>query len=184
MRIIGGKYRGFKLVSPKTTKTRATSDLAKEALFNILNDKIDGARFLDLFGGAGAIGLEAVSRGAREVVIVERSETALIKKNIEKLKLDATGIVRLVKADALGFCERSCDEKQKFDIVFADPPWAEEYEEKIVTVAADLIADDGLFVLEAFHKAAPPDGPDSVMLKESRRYGDTAFHFYTRKKAT
>lgn len=183
MRIIGGLYRGSVLLSPKGESVRPTSGRAKEALFNILNPRIAGARFLDLFGGAGAIGLEAASRGAGQVVIVEKTKGALIEKNIEKLKIGDSGQVAVMKTDVVTACGKLESEDAVFDIVFADPPWEAGYEETALSCCERLLTDDGLFILEAFHKKAPPGGEPSFSHTGSRRYGDTAFHFYQRKGA-
>ena len=181
MRIISGLHRGATLLSPKAKNVRPTSARAREALFNIFQPRIEGARFLDLFGGVGAIGLEAVSRGAGRVVIVEKTEGALIEKNIKKLKLYDSGIVELIKSDVITACNKLSATGELFDIVFADPPWNAGLEETAISCADRLLAGDGLFVLEAFHKTEIPDSKGSCLLTESRKYGDTTFHFFKKK---
>ena len=181
MRIISGLHRGATLFSPKDKNVRPTSARAKEALFNIFQPRIEGSRFLDLFGGVGAIGLEAVSRGAGRVVIVEKTESALIEKNIKKLKLGDSGIVELIKTDVVTACGKLSATGEQFDIVFADPPWDAGLEETAISCADRLLASDGLFALEAFHKTAIPESKGSCLLTESRKYGDTTFHFFKKK---
>src|ERR1700730_9377207 len=133
MRIIAGKYRGRKLKSPPSLQTRPTSDRLRETLFNILAPKIEGVRFLDLCSGSGAVGIEAISRGAANVTFVDRSRKmcALIETN-----LGAVGIpeneAEIVSGEAAEFLRRrakkAVTKSGAYDIIFFDPPYSTDYE--------------------------------------------------------
>ncbi len=154
MRIIGGRLRGATLISPPGDRLRPTSDRARESLFNILAPVIEGATFLDLFAGTGAVGYEAHSRGAARVVLVDTDVEAMAK-NALKLKIRTDG--REVSAIRAGYdtaCRRLADET--FDIVFADPPWRDGLEEAIIAKGAPLVAEGGVFILESWIKVDPP----------------------------
>ena len=147
MRVISGSARGVALISPKGDKTRPTADRIKEDIFNIISGYIEDADFLDLYAGSGAMGIEALSRGARSAAFVEKDrETAgLIEKNTEKAKLDRYRIVRQDVLTAI-----SCL-NQTFDVIFMDPP----YEKDIVNLTINEIEKNhilnagGLLVIEA-----------------------------------
>lgn len=153
MRIVAGKYRGRKLKSPPSLQTRPTSDRLRETLFNILAPRIEGARFLDLCAGTGAVGIEAVSRGAVHVTFVDQSRKmcSLIEANVEALKIDE-GEVEFVTAEATKFLGRHTKKRaQPFDIIFFDPPYAADYEAVLNYVgehAEVLLTEDGLLVVE------------------------------------
>lgn len=150
MRVIAGTLRGRKLLTPEGMDTRPTTDRIKETLFNILQDRIPGARFLDLFAGSGQIGIEAVSRGASHAWLVDsgRNACGVIRKNIDHLNLSAscTLIQRDVK-DAI----RSFPPDQKFDIVFLDPPYREEREGEVLQSLQDkgCLTPESLVIIEA-----------------------------------
>src|SRR5258708_10964854 len=130
MRIIAGKYRGRRLKSPPSLQTRPTSDRLRETLFNILAPRIKGARFLDLCAGSGAVGIEALSRGASHVTFVDQSRKmcALIEANLEAI---ADGIdVELVSGEAVEFLRRRAKKGvSPFDIIFFDPPYESDYDD-------------------------------------------------------
>ncbi|MFS8086495.1 MAG: 16S rRNA (guanine(966)-N(2))-methyltransferase RsmD, partial [Acidobacteriota bacterium] len=135
MRIISGKYRGRKLKSPPSLRTRPTSDRLRETLFNVLAPRIKGARLLDLCAGSGAVGVEALSRGAAHVTFVDRSRKmyALIKTNLALLDVheDEGELINREAADVLKRLARDTTEQeqpQQFDIIFFDPPYATEYD--------------------------------------------------------
>jgi len=180
VRIIAGQFRGATLYGPQDTKIRPTSDRARETLFNIIGSEVSGCRFLDLFAGTGAVGLEAVSRGAESVTFAESKNESLIKKNIEKLKLRESADCRIIKGDAIRAMELLIATNEKFDVVFADPPWDAGLEKKIVEMAEALLDENGVLILEAFHKTVPPKAPPLTLVK-SRKSGDAVFHFYERE---
>ena len=147
MRVITGKARGVQLKTPEGMATRPTSDRVKEALFSIINFDIPGMTVLDLFGGTGQLGIEALSRGAEKAVFVDASETAckLIRENLKRTKLESQA--RVVRGDYLSFL-RSC--REKFGIIFLDPPYAEEFLEnslKCIT-EIDILQSGGIIVAE------------------------------------
>ncbi|MDR3494132.1 MAG: 16S rRNA (guanine(966)-N(2))-methyltransferase RsmD [Ancalomicrobiaceae bacterium] len=180
MRIVGGRFRGAALSPPKSLAIRPTSDRLRETLFNILvhayGDPVGDARVLDLFSGTGALGLEALSRGARFALFVEEAVEArgLIRRNIETLGL--TGATKLWRRDAtkLGMIEG----QTPFDLVFADPPYSRGLGDTALgsAVAGGWLAPGALVVLEEAAEAeiAVPEG---LELLETRDYGETKVMF-------
>lgn len=145
MRVITGKARGVQLKTPDGMLTRPTADRVKEALFSIINFDIPGANVLDLFGGTGQLGIEAMSRGAERCVFVDAREDAckLIKENLKRTKLEGT----VIRSDFMDYLNRC---KEQFSIIFLDPPYAEEYLEKAIKRIAeiDILQTDGIIVAE------------------------------------
>jgi 16S rRNA (guanine966-N2)-methyltransferase len=176
MRVSGGIGRGQRLKVPKGLRVRPTSDKVKQALFNILgNSVIDGA-FLDLFAGAGGIGIEALCRGAGRVVLVDssRESIAVIKKNIQLLKIQEGVEVLLSKAEM--FLKKISD---PFDIVFLDPPYAQEMQPLLEMIArSGALKPGGIVIAEHFKKQPSPERAGSLMLYREARYGDTVLAFY------
>ena len=127
MRVITGKARGVSLKTPDGMLTRPTADRVKEALFSIINFDIPSAKVLDLFGGTGQLGIEALSRGADRAVFVDAREDAckLIRENLPRTKLQSTA--QVVRSDYMDYLNRC---REQFSIIFLDPPYAEEYLEK------------------------------------------------------
>ncbi|MER2605165.1 MAG: 16S rRNA (guanine(966)-N(2))-methyltransferase RsmD [Siculibacillus sp.] len=152
MRIVGGRFRGAALAAPKTRDIRPTSDRLRESLFNILahghRDTLEDARVLDLFSGTGALGLEALSRGARYCLFVEEAAEArgLIRTNVETLGL--TGVTRLWRRDATTLGPRA--PMEPFDLAFLDPPYGKGLADAALAamVAGDWMRPDGLVVVE------------------------------------
>ena len=124
MRVITGKARGIQLKTPEGMLTRPTADRVKEALFSIINFDLPGAAVLDLFGGTGQLGIEALSRGAKSAVFVDAREDAcrLIRENLKRTKLEGQG--KAVRSDYLDYLKRT---REKFDIILLDPPYAEVF---------------------------------------------------------
>ena len=179
MRIVSGKFRGANLMSPENNFVRPTSDKVREALFNILSPVIEGARFLDLFGGAGGVGIEALSRGAGEVVFVDSSRASykLIHTNLQKVKVDA----RVIYADYLVALKRLAADGEQFDIIFIDPPYATNYGEKAVDFIAknNLLCEGGVVIVE--HDAEHAPKVSSMELTDSRKYGYCRLNFYKKE---
>ena len=183
MRIVGGRYKGATLSAPKGRATRPTSDRLRESLFNILthgyDDPVEGARILDLFSGTGALGLEALSRGARFVLFVEEASgaRAAIRDNMERL--GATGLAKIYRRDAtrLGRCAPMAP----FNVVFLDPPYGKGLGEKALAAVRDggWATDGALCVLEEDARAEI-DLPDGFDLLETRESGDTKLMFLRR----
>ena len=178
MRIIGGKHRSRMLAEFAGEDVRPTSDRAKEALFNILSFAVRGARVLDLFAGSGALGLESLSRGAREAVFNDASKAsiAIVKKNIATLKEEN---VRIYNYD-FSVCLDAV--QGQFDIVFIDPPYSQEYGAQALKKIAErgLLTKDGIAVYE---RDRPFDGEVLGLEKyDERRYGKAYFTFFRSAK--
>jgi 16S rRNA (guanine966-N2)-methyltransferase len=177
MRIISGKYGGRKIKPPaKMPHTRPTTDIAKEGLFNILNNQIDfeDIKCLDLFGGTGCITYELASRGASDFTVVEKDSTMyeFIKKNIELLKIENC---KLTKQDVFAFLN-SCSDK--YDFIFAGPPYALGSIDLLpeIILQKKLLNEDGLFVLEH----TPRNNYEEFEgFKFQRNYGTTIFSFFS-----
>lgn len=178
MRIIGGKFRGRTLAEFKGEDVRPTSDRAKEALFNILAFRLIGARVLDLFAGSGALGLESLSRGAKEVVFNDRSKDSLsiLQKNLTALKIGGEGKVKnLDYAVCLG------QASGQFDLIFIDPPYKQEYGEKALKMIAErgLLTENGIAVYE---RDVSFSGEIEGLEKfDERKYGKAYLAFFKRK---
>jgi 16S rRNA (guanine966-N2)-methyltransferase len=180
MRIVGGRLRGRALVSPKSAAIRPTADRLRESLFNILAhayaDPVTGARVLDLFAGTGALGLEALSRGATFALFVDEGAEAraLIRANVEALGLG--GVTRVFRRDAtrLG----AVHPVEPFDLVFVDPPYGHGHAEKALAAARDggWLAPDALLVVEEAIDANFV-GPEGFEEMERRAYDDTELIF-------
>ncbi len=183
MRIIGGSMGGTNLYSPTDNKTRPTTDRARESLFNIVADRIEGALFLDLFAGSGAVGFEALSRGAKQVTMVEKNEIDLIAKNCAKLKVRSGEELIVMRSDVFVAIDTLRQKEEKFDIIFADPPWSDGHEKKIVDISAPLLAKNGTLIIETFSKQKMPEtNPGGTIgLTRKKRYGDTSFYFYNQE---
>ena len=182
MRIIAGRFRGHGLFTPKDLAIRPTPDKARQALFNIIGPDIAGAAFLDLFAGTGAVGLEAVSRGAARVAAVDSSPD-LAAKNAAKLKTGPAEGYTLAKGDVFHVMAAMTARGEKFDYVFADPPWDAGMERAIVARAAGLLAPGGMFILELSKRTETPDGaPHGLALQDRRGYGEATFCFYAEEQ--
>ena len=181
MRIIGGKYRSRVLAEFAGQDVRPTSDRAKESLFNILSLKLYGARVLDLFCGSGALGLESLSRGAKEVVFNDfaKDSLAILKKNLATLKIPANGDeAKLLNADYL-VCLESV--RGQFDMIFIDPPYRFDYGIKALEKISQkgLLTENGVAVYE---RDRPFDGEIEGLEKyDERKYGKTYITFFRKK---
>lgn len=150
MRVISGKARGKKLVSLEGINTRPTLDRVKEALFNIIQFDIPGKRVLDLFAGSGALGIEAISRGAETATFCDNSIDAIqvIKTNIENTKCTDKSVV--LQKDYLLALNYLAKSKQKFDLIFLDPPYRTDFSDKAIEkiLELDLLSKEGIIILE------------------------------------
>jgi 16S rRNA (guanine(966)-N(2))-methyltransferase RsmD len=176
MRIISGKYGGRKINPPsKMPHTRPTTDVAKEGLFNIIenNISIPGIKTLDIFGGTGSISYELASRGAGELTIIEKDPKMyeFIKNKISELKIENCEVI---KSDVFRFLE-NCTEK--FDFIFAGPPYALKNIDDLPQIIHEkrLLAEGGWFILE--HTPAN-NYENELMFKTMRNYGTTVFSFF------
>ncbi|HTJ30816.1 MAG TPA: 16S rRNA (guanine(966)-N(2))-methyltransferase RsmD [Acidobacteriaceae bacterium] len=185
MRVIAGTLRRRTLEAPPGMATRPTSDRLRETLFNALAPRIEGARFLDLYAGSGAVGIEAASRGAERVVVVERAAGALkvLRANLEKLGLG--GAVRVEAVSVVAFLKRVRPESAgfAFDIVFMDPPYdvADEYETALGLLggeASRLLAQDALVIAEHRRKEKLEERYGGLERMRVLEQGDAALSFY------
>jgi 16S rRNA (guanine(966)-N(2))-methyltransferase RsmD len=170
MRVIAGSRRGHKLVAPRGLDTRPTSDRVRENIFNLVGP-VDDAEVLDLFAGSGALGIEALSRGAASAVFVEREAEAVrtIGHNLDRLRL--TG-ARVVHGDALRTIAQEAAAGAKYDLVLVDPPYGmlTEIQPRLALHLPSLLAADGLLVVETAARTQP-ELP--LQVRTSRRYGQT-----------
>ena len=177
MRVISGKARGVSLMTPKGDHTRPTADRVKEALFSIIQFDLPGAKVLDLFGGTGQLGIEAISRGAKSAVFVDARDDAcrLIKDNLKRTKMEAEGTV--VRSDYLQYLNRC---KEQFNIIILDPPYAEVFLEnalKIIT-EIDILHSGGIIIAERpLGKDLPWDFPGFTRSKDYK-YGQILLTLY------
>jgi len=176
MRITGGTGKGRNLKVPAGSKVRPTSDKVKQALFNILGEKVNHAVFLDLFAGAGGIGIEALSRGADRVVFVDDARESLhvIKGNLEEIGFDKKA--QIVGAKAEKYLNKA---SEQFDIVFLDPPYTLEQAPMLKVIAASgVLNPDTIVVAEHFKKQPSPARAGELALYREALYGDTVLAFY------
>ena len=170
MRVIAGSRKGHKLAAPRGLDTRPTSDRVRENVFNLVGP-VDGARVLDLFAGSGALGIEALSRGATSAVFVERDPDAVrtIERNLDKLRL--TG-ARIVHGDVLRAIAQEANAGAKYDLVLVDPPYGmlTEIQPRLARHLPSLVAADGVLVMETDSRTEP-ELPLAV--RTSRKYGQT-----------
>jgi 16S rRNA (guanine966-N2)-methyltransferase len=193
LRIISGHARGRKLFTPgHSNLIRPTTDRAREALFSIIGNKVFSARVLDLYAGTGALGLEALSRGASQVVFVDKHHNALelIKRNCTLCTQDVeTGQeekVIIIKHDlsrGLNLKGDNSLQSGTFDLIFLDPPYEKGLAEKSLTAldTSGFITSTTLVIAEECSGATLPDSFTRLTLSNQRRYGDTGFWFYTVK---
>lgn len=178
MRIIAGDYRGHRLKAVPGMGTRPTADKIKGAIFNVLREKLENARVLDLFSGTGNLALEALSRGAREAVLVEKSRNAqvTIRENIEHLGIKSAFLMTM---DAFEYLERSKNEV--FDLIFLDPPYHKGLVEKALIQLANPchLTPHGVLVVETAHDESFPEiYPFEV--RKTGEYGDTKIWYLQR----
>jgi len=166
VRIVAGTSRGARIFAPKGLDTRPTSDRVREAAFNLIGP-VDGAAVLDLYAGSGAMGLEALSRGAESAVFVEsdRDACATIKRNLEKLRLRRAEVAC---RDVLHFLS---SERRTFDLILVDPPYdmVESVAVRLAAYLPSVLAENGLVALESSSRLEPELPP--LELRTSRRYG-------------
>ena len=185
MRVIAGSAKGHKLESAPGDAVRPITDRAKEALFSILDDRVRDARMLDLFGGTGAVGIEALSRGAEHVIFIERYKPALkvIGHNLQKTKFADQAYV--VRGDAFRYLKRR--NIGPFDIIFVAPPqyqglWLDAL--KMIDARPDLLTQDGLVIVQINPREY--EAPHLVNLErvDTRRYGSVQLDFYALPEET
>jgi 16S rRNA (guanine(966)-N(2))-methyltransferase RsmD len=183
MRVIAGEFRSRRLTAPAGAATRPTSDKLRETLFNVLAPRIEGAALLDLYAGSGAVGIEALSRGAARVTFVENSPSALAALRANVAELGLRNGVRIQGGNVSAFLRRGyTGDVPKFDLIFLDPPWddAKEYESTLSVLGGrgSLLAEDGLTVAEHRSKFALEDGYGRLKRTRLLKQGDAGLSFY------
>lgn len=180
MRVIAGSARGLALQAPRTRATRPITDRVKESLFGILGERVPGARVLDLYAGSGAIGIEALSRGAASCVFVERGREALavLRRNLERTGLGDRAVVRgeAVERYLAG------PELPRFELVMLDPPFAEHAILAPLEAVRPLLAPGALVVVRTFWRTDVPL-PAAMVLVRQRRFGETMLTFLAPEEA-
>jgi 16S rRNA (guanine(966)-N(2))-methyltransferase RsmD len=182
MRVIAGTFRSRTLQAPAGLATRPTSDRLRETLFNVLAPRMEGARFLDLYAGSGAVGIEALSRGAAEVVFVERAAPALTMLRANEANLGLREGFHLVAGSVAGFL-RNPRPGTPFDLVFLDPPYdaAHEYATVLGSLggpAAGMLAGGVLIIAEHHRKEPLEDQYGGLKRNRLLQQGDAALSFY------
>lgn len=174
MRIIAGERKGHTILAPRGRETRPTSDRVRENVFNIVAPWVEDARVLDLYAGSGAMGLEALSRGAASVVFVESDADAVraIERNLDRLRLTGARVVRANVGTALA---QEAGQDRKYDLVLVDPPYTMTDYATLARYLPRVLADDGVAVLETSARIEP-DVPLAV--RTTRRYGGTRVTVY------
>ena len=180
MRVITGKARGVQLKTPEGMLTRPTTDRVKEALFSIIQFEIPGARVLDLFGGTGQLGIEALRRGAKKAVFVDAREEAckLIRENLNRTRLSQDS--QVVRSDYLQYLERC---KDRFDIILLDPPYAEVFLENALKriTEIDILESNGIIVAERPVGKELPWEFEGYVRSKDYKYGKTLLTVYRKQ---
>jgi 16S rRNA (guanine966-N2)-methyltransferase len=178
MRIVGGTRRGRRLLPPRSAATRPTADRVRESLFNVLGQTLAGGDVLDLYAGTGALGLEALSRGAERAVLVDSAAEAseLCRKNTAALGFE--GEVSVLRLRAEKAVERLDREGRRFALAFADPPYAARAGAWVVGAVAPLLAEGAMLVVEHDRREVLPEASGALFRVDERRFGDTVLSFY------
>lgn len=178
MRVITGSARGRRLKEPSNYEIRPTTDQVKEAMFSIVQFDIEGRRVLDLFGGTGQLGIEAASRGAGSVTIVDSSREAvkLIKDNAAACRLE----VRTVLGDSIGFLERG----ETFDLIIIDPPYDSTLAEKALKTIKeiDILSEGGIIICESRRETELPELSAPYFKRREYRYGKVKLTVYVKEQ--
>ncbi len=179
VRVIAGSCKGRRLKVPRSETVRPTSDRARESLFNVLAPRLEGARFLDGFAGSGAVGIEAISRGAARAVFIEnRARTAaILADNIDICRIGE--IAEILRAPWKAAAARLADRGDAFDVVFADPPYDRPDPGGLLRDVAEagILAAGGIAIIE-HRTGSVPDPPTGWMPIRVLRVGDTSFSFF------
>ncbi|MFC1480604.1 16S rRNA (guanine(966)-N(2))-methyltransferase RsmD [Candidatus Omnitrophota bacterium] len=185
MRIIGGKFRGRNIKQPEFETTRPTKDRIREAVFNIIAEKVPASSALDIFAGSGAYGMEALSRGAEKCVFVEKNRlcAVAIKENVKALGLEE--YARIITKDAFKAVELlgKGKNKEKFDLVFSDPPYNKSMSRKTLIMINhyDILNPSGLLIIEHSTGESLPEAEGHVSLCKQKTYGDICISVFLRK---
>lgn len=180
MRVTGGLYKGRLLKAASGLISRPTTDKVRQSIFNILMNDIEDQECLDLFAGSGALGIEAISRGAASAIFIESGhhQADAIKANLKSLDLKS----RLIKTDYKSGCRLLADEGLQFDLIFADPPYGKFSPDDVAEAVGhyNLLRVNGFLIIE--HKYGVELTDDRFYLLKRRKFGQTEVSFYARKK--
>lgn len=180
LRVISGELRGRKLEKLEGMSIRPTSDRVKESLFNMFGTRVFESRFLDLFAGTGGIGIEAYSRGAAEVVLidVDAKSIEVLKGNLQKLNI--IDKVEVYNTDYINAINKLAADLRKFDIIFMDPPYLKDYEKNALAAVSekDLLSDGGVIVVEHDITDKMPETSGKLSIMRHKKYGNTMLTFY------
>ena len=180
LRISGGTARGVPITEPRGMRLRPTSGLVREAIFNILGDRIDGARVLDLYAGTGALAVESLSRGAEHATLVE-GERAACEAILQTLgRAGFTQRATLIRGRLPGALKSVSG---TFDLILMDPPYNDPGADDTLEAAGPFLETSGLIVYEHASRYNPPERPGSIVQLERRTYGDSAIALYARQEA-
>jgi len=173
MRIIAGAFKGRNLKSPPSLNVRPTSDRLRETLFNVIAPRIEDARFLDLCAGSGAVGIEAISRGASHVTFVDRSRRMckLIEANVKLCRIPEEQF-EIYCAEVNDFLRQH---KNSWDIIFFDPPYKDDYLKTLALIAAELV------IAEHHHKTELPEVIGNLQRTRILKQGDSSLSFFSRR---
>ncbi len=180
MRITSGEHKGRRISAGNKSKIRPTSDRVKESIFNILRGEIEGKRVLDIFAGAGSLGIEALSQGAESVTFVDSSPQSIkiLKRNLENLNLQSQAVI--LRLDGLKALNRL---EPGFHIIFTDPPYLKDYAQKIIDSMAksSVLEIGGILVLEHHKKEGFISPEDKLLLLKERKFGDTVISIFLKR---
>lgn len=180
MRIIAGKARGQKLISPASLETRPTLDRVKEAMFSTIQNYIPNGIVIDVFAGTGSLGLEAASRGAEKVFLIDKSDETypLLEENIKKLKFNDFCIS--IKDDSYNALRRLAKENLKFNLIFIDPPYCREMIPEAIKIIKEnnMLLEDGIIVTKIDSMEEIYEGYEDIKLVKSKKYGNTTLCYY------
>lgn len=182
MRVITGSARGMKLMSTEGLETRPTSDWTKESIFNIIQFEIEGRRVLDLFSGTGQMGIEALSRGARECVFIDNRKDSInvTAKNVEKTGFKAVSTIE--QSDYMAYIKRA--RQDSFGLIFLDPPYGNGMLQRALETifSRDLLIDGGLIVCEGEKTDRMPEGTELYVKGREYNYGKTRITLYRKRQ--
>lgn len=179
MRIVGGSARGRPLRAPRGLHTRPTADRVRQSIFDVLGQRLDGGAVLDLYAGSGAMGLEALSRGAARAVLVDRDREALATCRHNATTLGLADCTEFLPLDALVAVKRLGSSGGRFDLIFVDPPYTDGPEAALEALAdAAIVTPAGRVVAEHDRRRPPSGQVGSLARVDLRTFGDTAVSFY------
>lgn len=186
LRVIAGSARGKKLKAPAGMNTRPVTDMIKEAIFNVLGQDMEDARFLDLFAGSGSMGIEALSRGAVRVVFIDRDSGSvrIIKENLENCGFQPENY-QVYKNDVFKAVDILEKKDEKFDFIYVDPPFTdEEVFDRIMRRLdqARLLTEEGILLIRTRRKKSLTEGLKHLVKYRMNEYGESTLHYYKREE--